>query len=573
MNIRTLGPVLALSLPGLLAAEEGIAIFPPYGDVTNGAFFAALVGGVILAVGFQVVLTLLSLSTGLSSMNFEHSHDTDDKHASEPSKGWGHSARVITGGLGMWTLVSASVALFFACWLALVLLPGIQLLEAAVLGLTIWGLFYLLVIGIEAMAVSSLVGTLARTAMGGLRRTLSAAGSLFSRSPEKEMADIAGRVTREVKDELLRDVDLDKVEDRFFAAVHELSDTGPAAEALGRELRELFNETELHVLRAGQFDEDAFVATLHNEHGMDREKARATARKAKGAINLLRREVDEKGMAAGTADAGMQLAGMDPEQAQERRERIEQVLRESGHEELDPDQIEERIQTVTDDPKAAPQQVRELLGAFDRDTIINLIAAGSDRDRSQIDRIATRIETAIDKVRGMVRDHTASGEQHGTELAEMSEEQRAAVAAHANSKLARICNAAGDPELRYEALRRDLSRLLSEPGPALTSLRDRLQRIDREKLERMTAASSSSLTKEQVSGYVDRALELRDDLIQRATDLEHQAEVKLHQLRDEAQHQAEEVRKTSATAAWWTFGAATCSGAAAALGAMLGAWL
>jgi len=60
-------------------------------------------------------------------------------------------------------------------------------------------------------------------------------------------------------------------------------------------------------------------------------------------------------------------------------------------------------------------------------------------------------------------------------------------------------------------------------------------------------------------------------VIHKAEQMKDEVDRRIGQAKDEARHQAEEVRKTAASAAWWTFGTAVVSGVAAAIGGLIAA--
>ena len=178
--------VLALALPASLAAED---LLDGGAFMSGSHFFMSLVAGVVLAIAFQVVLTHLSLAAGLSAVSADE--DGGSRHAGgSSSQRLMRQVRKLGHAFGVWTLLTATVALFFAAWLAVELSLTPDLLVGAVLGLVIWGLFYLVMMFVEASAVSSLVGALYRVAAGGLRGIANAAGSVFGKSDEQRVADL-----------------------------------------------------------------------------------------------------------------------------------------------------------------------------------------------------------------------------------------------------------------------------------------------------------------------------------------------------------------------------------------------
>lgn len=131
-----------------------LAQVPTGGEITTPAdaalvfsgpkFFVTLISGVILAFAFQLVLTNLSVAAGISYLG--HQSDSDSDHHGE-SGSLGGTIRKIGTAVGVWTLITVSVALFIACFLAVKLsLLTVSGGLGAILGLVIWGAYFLLLV-------------------------------------------------------------------------------------------------------------------------------------------------------------------------------------------------------------------------------------------------------------------------------------------------------------------------------------------------------------------------------------------------------------------------------------------
>jgi len=98
-------------------------------------FFIALIAGVVLAFAFQLLLTNLSVAAGLSYMG-------NQSHESSPAHGDSPQVRHIGKKVGTWTLITVTIALFFACLLAvklsLISSPGL----GAIVGLVVWATYF-----------------------------------------------------------------------------------------------------------------------------------------------------------------------------------------------------------------------------------------------------------------------------------------------------------------------------------------------------------------------------------------------------------------------------------------------
>jgi uncharacterized membrane protein YjjB (DUF3815 family) len=121
--------------------------------LTSGPrFFIALISGLILAFAFQLVLTNLSIAAGISYLGHpSESHEVET---------FGGTIRKVGTRLGIWTLVTVTVALFIACFLAVKLsLLILDPILGAILGLVIWGAYFLLLMWVSTTTVGSLIGS------------------------------------------------------------------------------------------------------------------------------------------------------------------------------------------------------------------------------------------------------------------------------------------------------------------------------------------------------------------------------------------------------------------------------
>ncbi len=125
-------------------------------------FFIALISGVVLAGAFQLLLTNLSVAAGLSYIG--QSHD-DDHHSDSGSSPVRHIGRKV----GTWTLITVTIALFFACLLAvklsLISSPGL----GAIVGLVVWATYFSMLVWLSSTTVGSLIGSVVNTAKSGFQ--------------------------------------------------------------------------------------------------------------------------------------------------------------------------------------------------------------------------------------------------------------------------------------------------------------------------------------------------------------------------------------------------------------------
>ena len=325
-------------------------------DPDGSSLIVAVLAGVILAIAFQMILTNLSVAAGVSLIGpFDEEDKGKGRRGAAPStEEVFEEVREVTGAFGLWAVITTSLAMFFACWLAVSLSLTDSILVGSILGLVVWGLFYILLTTVEATAVSSAVGALFRLAMSGFRTIASATSTLFD------------------------------------------TDRRPQADSGG-----------------GGGMTDAVAGVLQRE----------------GDAQRIRREL---------------------------------------------------------------------------------------------------------------RDYL----------------RKAAI---------------GNPELNYDDIRDDVSLMIHDPKAGAEALRDRWQAMDRDTIRSLIASARSDISDRDAEALLTQLESTRDEALSQADKLKAKARRELRRARSEALEQAEEVRKVAAEAAWWAFGTAAISGAAAVVGGVLGA--
>src|SRR5919202_574740 len=140
-------------------AEQAALVF------SGPKFFTALLSGVLLAFGFQLLLTNLSVAAGISYLGRSSDSDSDK----DDDESLGGTIRKISTGVGIWTVVTVTLALFFACFLAVKLSLFDRWWFGAIVGLVIWATYFSLLVWVSSTAVGSLVGSVVHAATSGFQ--------------------------------------------------------------------------------------------------------------------------------------------------------------------------------------------------------------------------------------------------------------------------------------------------------------------------------------------------------------------------------------------------------------------
>ncbi len=559
-------------------AVEGTAFV-----LTAGPFFVAVIGGIVLALAFQLVLTNLSLAAGLSAAGMATSPDKRRKaRAKGEEKGRERreeedegmldraqeGARKVSAGLGIWALVTAAVSLFFASWLAVELSRILSPIVGALLGLVIWGLFYIIMTILEASAVTSLVGSLVNAARTGLRSAYEAGAALLGRSPERrEAAANAAEMAKAVREEILGGETLKEQMKDYFSRME--STFSP--KRIRKELEKLLDSTEIEYLNreGGEgLNENELVASIHSGAGLKPDQAKSALQSIKDAIQGLR-EAAASGQDRPTAAVGAALraAGMSGEQAEQAIRRVEDYLRSTGKEALNPEGIKRDLERMLRDPRGGMEALRGRLAGLDRQTVAGILAQRTDMSQEEANRVVDTVMGTIQSITGPIGGRGQAEGQGGAAIREKAEDIRQRI----NDKIRDYLNSLGRPEMRFADVKEDFQKLFDNPKEGAEALINRLKSLNRDDVKAILA-SNRNISEEDAERIVSRVEEARDAVVEKANQVKREVMRRLNQAKEEAIRQADEARKTAATAAWWALLAAVISGAAAVFGGLMPYW-
>ena len=188
----------ANSIVGQLPIENPALIF-------SGANFAlALVVGVIMAFAFQLLFANLAIAVIAGPDSPTKQSDSDEN--------LGDTIRGIETKVGLGLLISVSIALFFASFLAVKLsLVGSPMI-GAIIGVIIWAIFFTLLTWFGSTAVGSLMGSIISTATTGVQGLLGTGSAVLGANLAKnQIVSTAEEVTAAVRRELTSGFDPDSI--------------------------------------------------------------------------------------------------------------------------------------------------------------------------------------------------------------------------------------------------------------------------------------------------------------------------------------------------------------------------
>jgi ElaB/YqjD/DUF883 family membrane-anchored ribosome-binding protein len=531
----------------------------PYVTTARGAtfinenlhFFSSLVCGVILAVAFHLIFTNLFVAAGISMMKPEEKirpgrtpdeSDTEEGNAAATIK-------KINYEFGVWMLIVTSICLFFATWFAVEISGALTRFTGAIIALTVWGAFYAISLSIETSILTTAIGSLFRTAASTMQGVGKGVKAVLEKSPETQAADTAARITQAVRDEIFGELDTGNIRKELQSYIQQLRP--PSARDIKNEIADLLKDTEIR-----QYPDVDQLVTRFEQESPNKQRAKSIGNQFRQAFNEFRQQRQQgKDTVSAGVEAAMRATGKGPEEAQQQRQQLEEYLRKTNKQELQPEELKKRIQTIFTRPKEGIAQIKESIGAIDKNTTVTLLEQRQDISHEEAVKIADNIQNTLNTMKSLLGTGT---QKAGEQVSGMKET--------VENKLRDYINSLQEPEFNYDDIKDDLRLLFHDPKAGADSLINRLKSLDRDTLKTVIA-SRSDISEEQAEKIISRIEETRDDVIAKAQEMKLKVQQKIRDAQETAARVTQETRENAAIAAWWAFGTALCSGIASVIGA------
>ena len=542
--------------------------------VATPQFFVSLLAGLLLAIGFQVLLTALSVAIGITAVgNLQHKAN---RSSSDPDADQADSTTpvgvAISSGVGLWTLITASVALFFAAMLAVKLSLIGNAAIGVTLGLVIWAAFFTTLAYLEIKSVSTLLGTLISTVVSGVRSSASAVQSMFQGSPYGKIEDIANHTIEKVHRELSDSVDLNQINQRIDDYVKRMEEARPDYERVKQDMVALLKDIRIEEktdTHDGEMDTETFIRLASEQSNLSKEDVKKLTNTFKEAQSAARagegREDKAKKVAA-------QLTHTSEADIDGYVQQIEDYLRSTNKEEVSPEAIRGDIERIIENPRDAQSIISNRAKQVDRSTWVALLEQNEQMNHDRAEKVVSYVEQALNYVAnkaGEVEERQANAQATAETQAQQanadSQGKARQLSGKAEERMRNYLDGLGRPELQYESLKWDLEKIMHDPKVAPQVIRRRIEQFDRETLMALLT-SNDRLSRRDIEGLSQRVDETKRRVLNKVEETEKQAEIAIEKAKQEALHQAENARQTAASAAWWLFATAVVSGFAAALG-------
>ncbi len=201
-------------------------------------FFTALVAGLFLTFGFQMLLTNFSVAAGMSVLSLADRDDRSDRP--------GGSLHIGTA-VGVWTLVTVTIALFVACLLAVKLSFVPTVTMGATVGLAIWAAYFSILVWISSTTVGSLVGSVVSTATRGFQAVFgTATAALGMKAAGSELVSSAEAAAAAVRREMTAYIDPQDVQSSVKDLLSSVKSPELNIQAIRAEFEKILKDSEVN---------------------------------------------------------------------------------------------------------------------------------------------------------------------------------------------------------------------------------------------------------------------------------------------------------------------------------------
>jgi hypothetical protein len=311
-------------------------------------------------------------------------------------------------------------------------------------------------------------------------------------------------------------------------------------EGINRDLTKLFENPKEGALalreRLSQVDRETLVKLLSQREDLSEEQINRTIDRVQDSIRTI-------------VKSPRRLASRAQKTVKDFQGSLENYLRNTDKEELNPDGIKRDLQLLFNEPGTGIQSLGDRLKHFDRGTLVALLSQREDISEEEANQIADRIESVRNEF---------------VEQIQMVQDKFQSAIDGIFAKIRDYLNSLDRPELNYESIKRDIRKVFDDPQAGFDAIKERLGEFDRGTLVAVIS-SRSDISEGQANKIIDQMEGARDSVLSRSERLQEQAKKRIKDIKKKTKQQAEDAREAAATAAWWLFGTALTSVVVSAL--------
>ncbi|NNF18145.1 MAG: hypothetical protein HKN61_00075 [Flavobacteriaceae bacterium] len=531
--------------------------------LVDPSFFMVILAGVILALAFQFVLTIISVAVGVTSIGdlkksfvaaqVQQEHPEHNLHLDQDSNDDDSDSSLgvkITAGFGIWSLITTALSLFFASWLAF----NLNIVESTgtnvTIALVIWSLFFLILFYLEAKMARTLVGSLITAATSGLKASAGAVGSLFSTSKEKGVERVIDNTIDRVRAEVDAGVDTEKISHVLDDFLNRVDQKIPDLSNLKSDLEDIAKKSRSKNSSGKWMAVQQVVNTAidKNEKSGDPDKKKK-ATQLKELVNKISTEMDNSSSKTeGVKNILESFTSVERDEIERRHRQIEDYLGKAKEEDLSSSSLKEKLQPYINDPSMVRSLVEDNFSSLDRQKIIESLDKNTNIERDQLEKHADTVDEFIRKAAW-----------------EFDKENEDRLTKRVEGRVADFFDGTGKPELNYAVLKQDVKRILDNPKESINILQSRLKTFDKDTV-RALVTNNRHVNDEHIDKVVETIEKSRNEVEDKVNLIQRKSREQIELLKRKAVIRAEHARKTAIAAAWWLVASAIISGVAAVAG-------
>ncbi len=562
---KSIGAVAVASLFSQPLKAQSEILWLEGSDIGN--FFICIISGILLAFAFQFLLTNLGVAIGVTAIGNLKESDSGSSSSSSGKDSDSTPVGVkISTGFGIFLLISMCITLFFASLIAVKLTLIPSNLIGFTLGLVIWAGYLLLWLYLDSKAISSLLGSVVSTIKNGLGAGASAVDSLVGTSPAGEAKKVAKSTIQTVTEEVRKEFDSSALENKLDEYVKKLKPQSFDLNNIQDHLADLLNQVE--VKEMGSKDPETTKKMILEVASEQPNFSKEDQQKLSDAFDKAKEIWQKDGSKEDKAvEAVGEFTPLSEEDAQKYKDKVARYLKDSGRDELKPENLQKDIEKILSDPQSTPDVVRNRASMFDRDTLTALISAPSGVSQQDAQKYVRKVENVFKQI----TDSTSSSSSDGSSSnykkntnGNQSEEGKN----KAKQATQKWFNQMEQPELSYDQLKGDLNRIMDDPSSSPTVIKNRLNRMDSDSVKALLS-NNPMISEDQAAQFLGTIEDAKETVLQKVDEVERTVKERMNDAKREALKQAEAARKTAMAAAWWFFIASVAGGAASAFGGML----
>ncbi|MBW4573874.1 MAG: MFS transporter [Aphanothece sp. CMT-3BRIN-NPC111] len=315
-------------------------------------------------------------------------------------------------------------------------------------------------------------------------------------------------------------------------------------EGIKRDLTQLLNNPQGGATalrdRLSRMDRDTLVKLLSQRQDLSEDQINQVIDQVQNTIKAVIR-------------APRRLASRTQAKVQDFQSTLEDYLRNTGKDELNPEGIKRDLQLLLNDRRVGMESLSDRLSKIDRETLIALLSQRQDIPEEEATRIVDQVLSVRDQFVEQVR---------------AVQRRIQSVVDGVFERIRNYLNSLNRPELNYDGIKKDIGQLFDDPQAGFDALRDRLGHFNRDTLVALMS-SREDISEADANRLIDQIEGTRNNVLQRAERLQQEAQRRIKEVKEQAQKQAEETRKAAESASWWLLGTGVVSGlASAAAGAL-----